>query len=43
MSAEFATPDDIPAIMAIERTPGFEDFVGRWTHEQHGSDDPLAY
>ncbi len=38
MSAEFATQSDIPAIMAIERTPGFEDFVGRWTHEQHAAE-----
>ena len=38
MSAEFATEADIPAIMAIERTPGFEDFVGRWTHEQHAAE-----
>ena len=37
MSAEFATEADIPAIMAIERTPGFEDFVGRWSHEQHAA------
>jgi RimJ/RimL family protein N-acetyltransferase len=35
MSAEFATPADIPAVMEIERTPGFEDFVGRWSREQH--------
>jgi RimJ/RimL family protein N-acetyltransferase len=38
MSAEFATPADIPAIMAIERTPGFEDYVGRWSHEQHAAE-----
>ena len=38
MSAEFATPDDIPAIMAIERTPGFEDYVGRWSEEQHAAE-----
>ena len=38
MSAEFATEADIPAIMAIERTPGFEDFVGRWSHEQHAAE-----
>ncbi|NUS99371.1 MAG: GNAT family N-acetyltransferase [Sphingomonas sp.] len=35
MAIEFATQADIPAIMAIERTPGFEDFVGRWSAEQH--------
>ena len=33
--AERATEADIPAIMAIERTPGFEEFVGRWSEEQH--------
>jgi RimJ/RimL family protein N-acetyltransferase len=38
MSAEFATPADIPAIMAIERTPGFEDYVGRWSEEQHSAE-----
>jgi RimJ/RimL family protein N-acetyltransferase len=38
MSAEFATPADIPAIMEIERAPGFEDFVGRWSHEQHAAE-----
>ena len=35
MTIEFATEADIPAIMAIERTPGFEDVVGRWSQEQH--------
>jgi RimJ/RimL family protein N-acetyltransferase len=35
---EFATAADIPAIMAIERTPGFEDLVGRWSAEQHASE-----
>ena len=38
MSAEFATEADIPAIMAIERTPGFEDYVGRWSEEQHSAE-----
>lgn len=38
MSAEFATPADIPAIMAIERRPGFEDYVGRWSDEQHSAE-----
>ena len=38
MSAEFATPADIPAIMAIERTPGFEDYVGRWSENQHAAE-----
>ena len=38
MSAEFATQADIPAIMAIERTPGFEDNVGRWSEEQHAAE-----
>ena len=31
----FATEADIPAIMEIERTPGFEGFVGRWAREKH--------
>jgi RimJ/RimL family protein N-acetyltransferase len=38
MSAEFATQADISAIMAIERTPGFEDYIGRWSEEQHGAE-----
>jgi RimJ/RimL family protein N-acetyltransferase len=38
MSAEFATQTDIPAIMAIERTPGFEEHVGRWSEEQHSAE-----
>lgn len=35
---EPATAADIPAIMAIERTPGFEDYVGRWSEEQHAAE-----
>lgn len=35
MTIEVATQADIPAIMAIERTPGFEGFIGRWSAEQH--------
>ena len=31
----FATEADISAIMEIERTPGFEGFVGRWAYEKH--------
>jgi RimJ/RimL family protein N-acetyltransferase len=38
VTTERATEADIPAIMAIERTPGFEDFVGRWTAEQHAAE-----
>ena len=38
MSAEFATQADIPPIMAIERTPGFEEYVGRWSEEQHSAE-----
>ena len=29
--------DDIPFIMACERRPGYEPFVGRWSEEQHGA------
>jgi RimJ/RimL family protein N-acetyltransferase len=32
---ERASPDDIPAIMAIERRPGFDRFVGRWDEQRH--------
>ncbi len=38
MSAELATEADIAAIMAVERTPGFEGLVGRWSHEQHSGE-----
>jgi RimJ/RimL family protein N-acetyltransferase len=38
VTTERATEADIPAIMAIERTRGFEDFVGRWTAEQHAAE-----
>ena len=38
MTIEFATQADIPAIMAIERTPGFEGFIGRWSEEQHAGE-----
>ncbi len=32
---DLATPDDIPAIMAIERLPGYDMLVGRWEEAQH--------
>jgi len=38
VTAEQAEEADIPAIMAIERTPGFETVIGRWTHEQHAAE-----
>ena len=34
-SFDRATPDDIPAIMAIERLPGYDQLVGRWEAEKH--------
>jgi diamine N-acetyltransferase len=30
-----ATPADIPAIVAIERTPFAREFVGQWSEERH--------
>ena len=30
-----AIEDDIPFIMACERRPGYEPFVGRWPEDQH--------
>ena len=30
-----AGPDDIPAIMAIERRPGYDRLVGRWEGDKH--------
>ena len=35
---ELASEADIPAIMAIERTPGFEGLVGRWSHAEHAAE-----
>lgn len=34
-SIGLATPEDIPAIMAIERRPGYDALVGRWDQAQH--------
>ncbi|HYN45898.1 MAG TPA: GNAT family N-acetyltransferase [Allosphingosinicella sp.] len=34
-SVERASPDDIPALMAIERLPGYDDLVGRWEQGKH--------
>ena len=30
-----ATPSDIPAILALERTPMAREFVGQWSEERH--------
>jgi diamine N-acetyltransferase len=35
MTIRPATPADLPAVMDIERTPGFEAYVGRSEHAQH--------
>jgi diamine N-acetyltransferase len=35
MTLRRAAKEDIAAIMAIERVPGFEDYVGRSSHAQH--------
>ena len=35
MLLRLATPDDIPAIVAIERTPMAREFVGQWSEERH--------
>jgi diamine N-acetyltransferase len=37
MQIRAATSDDIDAILACERQPGYEDLVGRWTREQHAA------
>jgi len=34
-SIDNAAPEDIPAIMAIERSPGYDALVGRWEEAQH--------
>ena len=35
MDVQVANPEDIPAIMPIERVDGYERLVGRWDAEQH--------
>ena len=35
MSLEPATPDDIPAIIAIETLPGYDVFISSWSPEEH--------
>lgn len=35
MSLHPATEADLPAIMRIERTPGYELFIGQWDLETH--------
>lgn len=35
VSLQPATEDDLPAIMRIERTPGYELFIGQWDLETH--------
>lgn len=38
MKVELATEADIPAIMTIERSPGFDSLVGRWSAEEHAAE-----
>ena len=35
MFLRLATPDDIPAIVTLERTPMAREFVGQWSEERH--------
>ena len=35
MLLRLATPDDIPAILALERTPMAREFVGQWREDRH--------
>lgn len=37
MLLRLATPDDIPAILALERLPASAQFVGQWTEERHSA------
>lgn len=32
------TDDDVPEIMRVERLPGYDAFVGRWTAEEHAAE-----
>lgn len=34
-SVGLASPDDVPALMAIERLPGYDILVGRWERDKH--------
>jgi diamine N-acetyltransferase len=47
MILRLATPDDIPATFALERTPMAREFVGQWSEERHhatlGSGDARYY
>ena len=46
MTLRHATSDDIPAIMVIERQPGYEALVGQWSagqHRQHITDPAFLY
>ena len=38
MSVEPATQAHIPAITEVERMPGFEQLVGRWSHDEHAAE-----
>src|SRR5579863_3927711 len=35
MRLRLAVPDDIPAILALERTPMAREFVGQWSEDRH--------
>jgi RimJ/RimL family protein N-acetyltransferase len=35
MLLRLAAPDDIPAILALERSPMAREFVGQWSEERH--------
>jgi diamine N-acetyltransferase len=37
MPLRLATPDDIPAIIALERTQTARQFVGQWSEERHSA------
>jgi len=38
VTVDLATEADIPAIMALERSPGFNGLVGRWSAEEHAAE-----
>jgi len=37
MLLRLATPQDVPAIIALERTPVAREFVGQWSEERHAA------
>jgi RimJ/RimL family protein N-acetyltransferase len=35
---DILAPEDIPELMRLERLPGYEAFIGRWSAEEHAAE-----